>query len=207
MATEGRRVRSRAAAPRRNPLYVLFLCLVAAVFVLLIVSIVLGIKLGSTSKKLEAAEAQIELLEKGGATVSPEQADPVVDPEIEQQPEEQPPVEEKPVEEKPVEKEPAKEVKVGWLDLTGHSEVAVLPEKVFDEYATYYTNAGVNMRGGPATSHKKIMLVDEGTAVKAAAKDGEWTFVSVKGKFGWIKSEFLSTSLTTEATSGSLKTN
>ncbi|MBQ1241743.1 MAG: hypothetical protein IIX99_00900 [Oscillospiraceae bacterium] len=179
MATEGRRVRSRAAAPRRNPLYVLFLCLVAAVFVLLIVSIVLGIKLGSTSKKLEAAEAQIELLEKGGATVSPEQADPVVDPEIEQQPEEQPPVEEKPVEEKPVEKEPAKEVKVGWLDLTGHSEVSVLPEKVFDEYATYYTNAGVNMRGGPATSHKKIMLVDEGTAVKAAAKDGEWTFVSV----------------------------
>ena len=83
----------------------------------------------------------------------------------------------------------------------------MLPEKVFDEYATYYTNAGVNMRGGPATSHKKIMLVDEGTAVKAAAKDGDWTFVSVKGKFGWIKSEFLSTSLTTEATSGSLKTN
>ena len=204
MATEGRRVRSRAAAPRRNPLYVLFLCLVAAVFVLLIVSIVLGIKLGSTSKKLEAAEAQIELLQQGGATVQPEQdeqPDPVVDPEVEQQPEE------KPVEEKPEEKEPVKQVKVGWLDLTGHSEVAVLPEKVFDSYVTYYTKAGVNMRGGPATSHKKIMLVDEKTEVKAAAKDGDWTFVSVKGKFGWIKSEFLSTSLTTEATSGSLQTN
>ncbi len=203
MATEGRRVRSRAAAPKRNPLYVLFLCLVAAVFVLLIVTIVLGIKLGSTSKKLDEANAQIELLEKGGATVQPNEQQPPV----EQQPnEEQPPVEQQPEEEKPVEKDPVKEVKVGWLDLTGHSEVSVLPEKVFDEYATYYTTAGVNMRGGPATSHKKIMLVDEGTAVKAAAKDGEWTFVTVKGKFGWIKSEFLATSLETEATSGSLQT-
>jgi len=203
MATEGRRVRSRAAAPKRNPLYVLFLCLVAAVFVLLIVTIVLGIKLGSTSKKLEEANAQIELLEKGGAAMQPNEEQPPVE---EQPNEEQPPVEQQPNEEKPVEKDPVKEVKVGWLDLTGHSEVSVLPEKVFDEYATYYTNAGVNMRGGPATSHKKIMLVDEGTAVKAAAKDGDWTFVSVKGKFGWIKSEFLSTTLATEATSGSLQT-
>ncbi len=203
MATEGRRVRSRAAAPKRNPLYVLFLCLVAAVFVLLIVTIVLGIKLGSTSKKLEEANAQIELLEKGGAEVLPgeEEQESVTGPE-----EEQPPVEQSPKEEKPDEQESAKKVKVGWLDLTGHSEVSVLPEKVFDDYTTYYTNAGVNMRGGPATSHKKIMLVDVGTAVKAAAKDGDWTFVTVKGKFGWIKSEFLSTTLATEATSGSLRT-
>ncbi len=201
MATEGRRVRSRAAAPKRNPLYVLFLCLVAAVFVLLIVSIVLGIKLGSTSKKLEEANAQIEELQKGGAVQQPVEQDPV---EEKDPVEEQPPVEQQP--EKEPEKEPVKEVKVGWLDLTGHSEVSVLPEKVFDSYATYYANAGVNMRGGPATSHKKIMLVDEGTEVKAAAKDGDWTFVTVKGKFGWIKSEFLVTSLETEATSGSLRT-
>ena len=201
MATEGRRVRSRAAAPKRNPLYVLFLCLVAAVFVLLIVSIVLGIKLGSTSKKLEEANAQIEELQKGGAVQQPVEQPPV---EEKDPVEEQPPVEQQP--EKEPEKEPVKEVKVGWLDLTGHSEVSVLPEKVFDSYVTYYTNAGVNMRGGPATSHKKIMLVDEGTEVKAAAKDGDWTFVTVKGKFGWIKSEFLVTSLETEATSGSLQT-
>ena len=37
---EGRRVNH--SAPKRNPLYVMFLCLVAAVFVLLIVVIVLG---------------------------------------------------------------------------------------------------------------------------------------------------------------------
>ena len=41
---EGRRVNH--SAPKRNPLYVMFLCLVAAVFVLLIVVIVLGAKLG-----------------------------------------------------------------------------------------------------------------------------------------------------------------
>lgn len=42
---EGRRVNH--SAPKRNPLYVMFLCLVAAVFVLLIVVIVLGAKLGA----------------------------------------------------------------------------------------------------------------------------------------------------------------
>ncbi len=45
--------------------------------------------------------------------------------------------------------------KVGWLDLTGHSEVTVLPKKVFNEYASYYTTAGVNLRSGPSTSYGK----------------------------------------------------
>ncbi len=45
---EGRRVNH--SAPKRNPLYVMFLCLVAAVFVLLIVVIVLGAKLGAAQK-------------------------------------------------------------------------------------------------------------------------------------------------------------
>ena len=94
--------------------------------------------------------------------------------------------------------------KVGWLDLTGHSEVTVLPEKVFNEYASYYTTAGVNLRSGPSTSYGKVRLVDRGTKVKAAAKEGNWTFVSVGSKFGWISSDYLSTKPPVEVTSGSL---
>lgn len=180
---EGRRVNH--SAPKRNPLYVMFLCLVAAVFVLLIVVIVLGAKLGAAQKAAKAAEdAANEPDEK-----LPGEDTPAVDPNET--------------------KEPDTSVsdskrKVGWLDLTGHSEVTVLPEKVFNEYASYYTTAGVNLRSGPSTSYGKVQLVDRGTKVKAAAKEGNWTFVSVGSKFGWISSDYLSTKPPVEVTSGSL---
>ena len=90
------------------------------------------------------------------------------------------------------------------LAAAGHSEVTVLPEKVFNEYASYYTTAGVNLRSGPSTSYGKVQLVDRGTKVKAAAKEGNWTFVSVGSKFGWISSDYLSTKPPVEVTSGSL---
>ena len=52
---EGRRVNH--SAPKRNPLYVMFLCLVAAVFVL-------GAKLGAAQKAAKGAETQIEELQE-----------------------------------------------------------------------------------------------------------------------------------------------
>ena len=55
---EGRRVNH--SAPKRNPLYVMFLCLVAAVFVLLIVVIVLGAKLGAAQKALDIEYSKLE---------------------------------------------------------------------------------------------------------------------------------------------------
>jgi len=200
---EGRRV--NRTAPKRNPLYVMFLCLVAAVFVLLIVVIVLGAKLGATQKALKAAETQVEELQKKieQAAEPDDKQDGMTEPDDKLPGEDTPAID-------PSENTPAtdpKKVMVGWLDLTGHSEVSVLPEKVFSEYATYYTTAGVNLRGGPSTSHSKIQLVDRGTKVKAAAKDGNWTFVSVGNKFGWISSDYLSTNPPAEATSGSLKKN
>ena len=200
---EGRRV--NRTAPKRNPLYVMFLCLVAAVFVLLIVVIVLGAKLGATQKSLKAAETQIEELQKKAeqATEPDGRQDGTTEPDDKLPGEDMPAID-------PSENTTAtdpKKVMVGWLDLTGHNEVSVLPEKVFSEYAAYYTTAGVNLRGGPSTSHSKIQLVDKGTKVKAAAKDGNWTFVSVGSKFGWISSDYLSTNPPAEATSGSLKKN
>ena len=62
----------------------------------------------------------------------------------------------------------------------------------------------VNLRSGPSTSYGKVQLVDRGTKVKAAAKEGNWTFVSVGSKFGWISSDYLSTKPPAEVTSGSL---
>lgn len=201
---EGRRV--NRSAKRRNPLYVIFLCLLAAVFVLLIVTIVLGAKLGSANKALDEATAQIEELQLQLKEAAQGEQTPVVaDPDDEKlDGEDTPAIDPSTVTTDPVE---TKKVTVGWLDLTGHSEVSVLPEKVFDNYAAYYTTDGVNLRGGPSTSHAKVMLVDKGTKVRAAAKDGDWTFVSVGSKFGWIRSDFLSTNPPVEATSGSLKTN
>jgi len=71
---EGRRVNH--SAPKRNPLYVMFLCLVAAVFVLLIVVIVLGAKLGAAQKAAKGAETQIEELQE--QVVAHFAADPTV---------------------------------------------------------------------------------------------------------------------------------
>lgn len=197
---EGRRVNH--SAPKRNPLYVMFLCLVAAVFVLLIVVIVLGAKLGAAQKAAKGAETQIEELQEQVKKLEEEK-------KVANEPDEKLPGEDMPAVDPNETKEPDTSVsdskrKVGWLDLTGHSEVTVLPEKVFNEYASYYTTAGVNLRSGPSTSYGKVQLVDRGTKIKAAAKEGNWTFVSVGSKFGWISSDYLSTKPPVEVTSGSL---
>ncbi len=205
---EGRRVERRA--PRRNPLYVMFLCLVAAVFVLLLVVIVLGAKYSAAQKELENSAKQIEELQAQIEEL--EQQKPVAaDPDDEKLDGEDTPatfpstVPDSTQTDKT--EQPSKKLVVDWLDLTGHNELTVLPEKLFSDYAVYYTTDGVNLRGGPSTSYSRVKLLDRGTKIKAAAKDGDWTFVSVDNKFGWIKSEYLSTTPPTEVTSGSLRTN
>ena len=57
---EGRRVSRRK--PRRNPLYVLFMGLLALSLVLLITVVVLGFKLKSARSDLAAAQTKIEQL-------------------------------------------------------------------------------------------------------------------------------------------------
>ena len=169
---EGRRVSRRK--PRRNPLYVLFMGLLALSLVLLITVVVLGFKLKSARSDLAAAQTKIEQLRGGsqtgedGQTVTGEDGsitgeNDVGDPTLD------------------------------WLDLTGHDEVSVKPSSVYDKYYIYYTTGGVNLRSGPGTSYDKVTTVSLGSEVQAAAKQDGWTFVSVDGKFGWINSDFLST--------------
>ena len=179
---EGRRTERRGA--KRNPLFTIFVALFIAVLALLVVAIILGAKLRAANKQLAIAEMKIAQYEQQEVK-QPEREAPNIgsipgDDIVATEPEQG--------------SEPEKtEVKIGWLDLTGHKEVQVAPRSVFDQYKTYYAAEGVNLRGGPGTNYDRIELVALGTQVKAAAKDGDWTFVSVDGKFGWMKSEYLST--------------
>lgn len=187
---EGRRMERRE--PRRNPLFTIFVALFIAALALLVLAIILGVKLRAANKQLAIAEMKIAQYEQQEQK-QPEREAPDIgripgddivatDPtEPEQKPESEVTTPEK------------TEVKIGWLDLTGHKEVQVTPKSVFDKYSTYYAAEGVNLRGGPGTNYDRIKLVELGTQVKAAAKDGDWTFVNVDGKFGWMKSEYLST--------------
>lgn len=201
---EGRRVTH--SAPKRNPLYVLFLCLIAAVFVLLIVVIVLSAKLGATQKALNTAKEQIEELQK--STVQTGDVDPSLSDEPNEPDEpDEPSVPDEPDEpeepDEPDETNTSNENKVGWLDLSEHRYLSVKPSTVYDRYYTYYAAEAVNLRSGPSTNYTRLLTIERGAKVEAVAKDGQWSFVLVNGKYGWVKTEFLSTS-PIEATAGSL---
>ena len=202
---------------------------------LLILSLVLGIRLGSTSKKLKTANAQITQLEQEitqlqddlavlrepapsnvPGTVVPDTVESNVDTDAPPQ--------------GGIDAGTASDTANGtagssssWLNLSGHSEVRVAPTNLLSGYTTYYTTAGVNLRSGPATSYGRITTVDFGEPVQVAAKEGNWSFVKTGKYFGWISSDYLSTkeptptvstgtktgggtTSRTEATSGSLKT-
>lgn len=218
---EGRRVSSKNQ--KYNPLFILFLCLVAAVLVLLIISIVLGIRLGKANKELKEAKTQVEDLQK---TVSQLEDDLTA---AQSRASQSPAAGGKGSESGGSDAQPAgtSASSTSWLDLTGHNEVKVKPTDLLEGYATYYTSAGVNMRSGPATSYDRITTLDYGEKVQVAAREGNWSFVKAGSRFGWVSSDYLSTSepapqVTTnttttktntstgnrsEATSGSLKKN
>ncbi len=206
---EGRRVTRKNQ--KYNPLFILFLCLVAAVIILLIMSIVFGLRLGSVSKKLKASEEEVKELT---ATVSRleeelEDARKKQNPTTPNQPA-LPSTGQIPTNTT----EPAGTgTDVSWLDLSGHSEVTVKPTNVLDGYATYYTTAGVNLRSGPGTNYDRITTIDYAEKVQVAAQEGGWSFVKYGSKFGWVSADYLSTSAPapqttarrTETTSGSIR--
>lgn len=195
---DGRRVSRRRQ--RRNPLYMIFMGLLAAVLVLVIAVVVLSVRLGSANRDLAAAQEKIEQLQSGstqqggddfiaGDDLSGNDAqdaqDGIVGADDGQSAAADTGADSQ--------QTAAGTDVIDWLDLTGHSEISVKPKSVYDKYYIYYTSDGVNLRAGPGTSYDKVKLLDLGTEVKAAAKQDGWTFVSVDGKFGWINSDYLST--------------
>ena len=204
---EGRRVSRRR--PRRNPLYVIFMALLALTLVLLIAVVALSASLRSARSDLADAEKTIEQLRSGGEQQLPDEQDGDVSGG-EEDDSAQNGSQTDDSQAGDAQQTSASSDKIDWLDLTGHSEVKVKPASVYDKYYVYYTTDGVNLRGGPGTSYDRVRLVDIGTEVKAAAKQDGWTFVAVGGKFGWINSDYLSTTRpevkqteTTGASSGS----
>ncbi len=176
---EGRRVSRRK--PRRNPLYVLFMGLLALSLVLLITAIVLGFKLRSARSDLAAAQTKLEQLQDGGTAQDDVLLEDPSGGAAQTGDDTQSGT------------QAASDDVIDWLDLTGHDEVAVKPSSVYDKYYIYYTTGGVNLRSGPGTSYDKVTTVPLGSEVQAAAKQDGWTFVSVDGRFGWINSDYLST--------------
>ena len=183
----------RVMRSQRNPLYILFICQLAAIALLLIVSAVLGTRLSNAKRALESANTQIEQLkataQQGdiGQMEPTTPADTAVDPA---------PVPEQSAEPAPAQEQTAPAQPSSWLDLSGHSELSVLPETLFDHYYSYFTTTGVNLRSGPGTEYGRIKLLNTNEQVEAAAKIGDWTFVKSGEQFGWISSEFLSTTIT-----------
>ena len=182
---EGRRMERRE--PKRNPLFKIFMALVVAVLALLILTIMMSIKLRAANRQLTIAEMKIAQYEQQEQKQPEREA-----PDIGRIPGDDIVATDPTEATEPTDTPEVNETKVGWLDLTGHEEVQVAPKSVFDQYSTCYAAEGVNLRGGPGTNYNRIKLVALGTQLKAAAKDGDWTFVSVDGKFGWMKSEYLS---------------
>ena len=179
---EGRRVSRRK--PRRNPLYTLFMGLLALSLVLFITVIVLSFKLKGARRDLADAQTKIEQLRGGSQTGEDNQLtngeDGLLDGDAGETGGTQG-------------NDSTNSEKIDWLDLTGHTEVTVKPNSVYDKYYIYYTTGGVNLRSGPGTSYDKITTVSLGTEVQAAAKQDGWTFVFVGGQFGWINSDYLVT--------------
>ena len=171
---EGRRVSRRK--PRRNPLYTLFMGLLALSLVLFITVIVLSFKLKGARRDLADAQTKIEQLRGGSQTGEDNHTDGDTGDGTNSN-----------------DANTSGGDVIDWLDLTGHGEVQVKPASVYDKYYIYYTTGGVNLRGGPGTSYDKITTVSLGTEVQAAAKQDGWTFVSVGGQFGWINSDYLVT--------------
>ena len=194
---EGRRVTRKGQ--KYNPLFILFLCLVTAVVILLIVSIVLGVRLGKANKKLKDAETNIQRLED---TVSQLQED------LEAAKNRVPTT---PSVGGNVPALPGTDIGAdsSWLDLTGLDAAIVKPANLLSGYETYYTTAGVNLRSGPGTNHNRITTVEFGEKVQVAARESGWSFVKAENRFGWISSDYLSTTQPTprrtEATSGSIR--
>ena len=212
---EGNRTQ-RAGRKQHNPLYLLFLGLCAAVAVLLIVSVVLGIKVASAGKAVSKAETALEEAEMQLAAAnkkiaeleeeirlgSVEAADPSQDPvDTPPQPETNDPTPPP----TPQQTAPAN----SWIDFTKHPELSVYPTALFDSYKTYYVNANkLNVRSGPATNYSTVGQAKIGESVSVAAEQNGWMLIKYNKKLGWASASYLSTTkpvIQTVATSGNLQ--
>lgn len=155
----------------RNPLATGFVLLLALAIILVIALISTNAKYSKVKKELSAAQKQITVYEK-------EEKERVEAEEKEEK------------ERKEAEKKATEDAEK-WLDMKGHSEIAVKPTAFFDKYYAYTTTDHLRLRAGPGTNYDNLVTIPPNTKIQAAAKNGDWTFVSYQNKFGWVKTEYL----------------
>lgn len=101
---------------------------------------------------------------------------------------------EPPAEEQPAEPEPTPEP----TPVPTFDGLSVQPTIYYNEgeQPSYTTpgDSGMNLRAGPGTDYDKVTSVPAGTGVTALGtnEDGSWVVVNYDGKYGWLKTEFLS---------------
>lgn len=101
---------------------------------------------------------------------------------------------EPPAEEQPTEPEPTPEP----TPVPTFDGLSVQPTTYYNEgeQPSYTTpgDSGMNLRAGPGTDYDKVTSVPAGTGVTALGtnEDGSWVVVNYDGKYGWLKTEFLS---------------
>lgn len=101
---------------------------------------------------------------------------------------------ESPAEEQPAEPEPTPEP----TPVPTFDGLSVQPTTYYNEgeQPSYTTpgDSGMNLRAGPGTDYDKVTSVPAGTGVTALGtnEDGSWVVVNYDGKYGWLKTEFLS---------------
>ena len=97
-------------------------------------------------------------------------------------------------EEQPAEPEPTPEP----TPVPTFDGLSVQPTTYYNEgeQPSYTTpgDSGMNLRAGPGTDYDKVTSVPAGTGVTALGtnEDGSWVVVNYDGKYGWLKTEFLS---------------
>ena len=101
---------------------------------------------------------------------------------------------EPPAEEQPAEPEPTPEP----TPVPTFDGLSVQPTTYYNEgeQPSYTTpgDSGMNLRAGPGTDYDKVTSVPAGTGETALGtnEDGSWVVVNYDGKYGWLKTEFLS---------------
>ena len=103
-----------------------------------------------------------------------------------------------PAEEAPAEPEATPEPTPEPTPVPEYEGLSVQPTTYYNEgeQPSYTTpgDSGMNLRAGPGTDYDKVTSVPAGTGVTALGtnEDGSWVVVNYDGKYGWLKTEFLS---------------
>lgn len=69
-----------------------------------------------------------------------------------------------------------------------------VPEDGYTVFVTSYNGQGVNLRAGPGKNYQSIGFYSVGTQGSMISPGGEWSYIRIGNRYGYMMSQFLSTS-------------